>query len=92
MADGNIRDFEIDIHLPGAGTCTITLKEIAVEADGAFLVGELDSDGTLKKNGIRGKFNAPTTLTGAYSKLLFCENTISMFSQEGTWSAEWKGQ
>ena len=88
--DGRIRDFRIVIPM-GVDKCTITLeKEIDVETDGTFIIGEIDSEGLLEGNSISGEFDSADTVIGAYSKTWLCGSQFSFSSAEGSWSAEWK--
>ena len=89
--EGKIRDFVIVIPI-GVDKCTVTLeKEIDIETDGTFIIGAVDSEGMLEGNSISGKFDSTDTATGAYSKNWLCGNQFVFSTEEGSWSAEWKG-
>ncbi len=95
-ADGNIRDFDITVPFGALdGTCTITLNEIPVEADGTFAYErQVTGNNSLTfVQSISGKFDSPTTLTGTYT-VEVCEDNISItFGQDvPTWSATWQNQ
>jgi hypothetical protein len=90
--DNKVQNFSLQIPL-GANRCTLTPDgEIVIEPDGSFIIGSMDSEGELEINGIRGKFDTPTSITGAYSSALFCGNTAFASSAEGSWSASWREQ
>jgi len=95
-ADGNINGFKMDIKIPNAA-CTVTSDKVIIEADGTFVLifGEPISEG---ENTIQGKFESNTTVTGSYSKQIYCVDLDSGKGVYGilsdnvdrTWSAEWK--
>ena len=88
--DNKIRNFSIEIPL-GVDLCTVTPNdEIVVEPDGSFIIGNIDAEGRLETNSIKGNFDTPTSMTGAYSSSWFCGGTASGSSEEGTWSAIWQ--
>jgi hypothetical protein len=90
MTDGKIHNFKITIPM-GLSECIISLKkDVVIEADGTFIIGEIDSDGKLKWNSIKGRFDSPTTLAGTYSSTWLCGDQLSFSFSESTWSAEWK--
>jgi hypothetical protein len=75
--------------------CIFALNEdkyITIDADGTFIIGGIDTVGSLTMNSIRGKFDSSTTITGAYSSGWLCGTRLSLSSVEGSWSAEWKGE
>jgi hypothetical protein len=91
--DGNIHNFKLDIKTP-AGTCTVTSDEVAVEPDGkfTFIFGKPVNEG---ENVIEGKVENDTTISGSYSKAIFCVNpdgtaAIGILGGDLTWKAEWK--
>lgn len=99
--DSNISDFKIDFPFMTMGQCTITLKEIALEADGTFALedeykGEWNGEDKTFTQKITGMSDSTTTMTGTYGTQ-FCgpdadgRYGLSIFGSGGTWKAEWKG-
>lgn len=92
--DGNIHDFRAVIPFQPS-TCTITLEEIKVEIDGAFIFPDSvekpqNPDEKIKEDHIYGKFIDTTTIAGTY-KFGLCGNNFVMPASEDTWNAKWKG-
>ena len=81
----------------GLGTCTITLEEIAIEANGTFTYSQElpgSSGESTEVNRISGKFENATTLTGIIGNARLCGSTMSIplddERKEEAWSAKWK--
>ena len=94
---GNITNFSMEIEMGPAGKCQVSSMDVAtaIKADRTFSI--VFGDKKVTKDGgntIQGKFTGSTTVTGSYSKLIFCigpsgKAAIYSRAKEGAWTAKW---
>lgn len=67
-------------------------EDFTINADGSFLVGDVDTDGRLEHNSLNGEFDTFTTVAGEISLIWRCGTSSSyteFFLGFRDWSAEW---
>jgi hypothetical protein len=87
IKDGKLTYFKIEID----SECVVEYQgKINLHRD-TLELGEIDPQGVPLNDGIIGKFNTPTTVTGSFANPYNCGKWEYGFPEGGTtWSAQWK--
>ncbi|MEX2160281.1 MAG: hypothetical protein WD751_00040 [Anaerolineales bacterium] len=87
--DGMLTHFKITI----AHDCMLEiLRPVAIGADSAIIIGNVDSDGLPLEDGIIGIFGSSTTVKGTIANPFVCGNYKYGMSDSMTeWNASWVG-